>query len=166
MLNGKCGQELRQKGLNLVVRFISSVTYFFGLCRSRIQLAQELHKVLASEVPFERFGNGFVVALEFQQSLGYGGKVRKIVGRKYADWGKRPPGLPAEEARRAAQLRLGSITRLRPGITIGQARQTSASFSNGSTRLNCLPREHCCSLSHRTVWNRCCRPFRPQAFLL
>jgi hypothetical protein len=38
-----------------------------------------LLKVLASEPPLERFGDRFVIALEFQQS---GGKVREIVRGK------------------------------------------------------------------------------------
>jgi len=36
-------------------------------------------KVLASELPFERFGDRFVIAVEFQQSVGDGGKVREII---------------------------------------------------------------------------------------
>ena len=39
-------------------------------------------KVLASELPLERFGDRFVIALEFQQSVGDGGKVREIVRGK------------------------------------------------------------------------------------
>ena len=53
-------------------------------------------KVLASELPFERFGDRFVIALEFQQSVGGGAKVREIVrgedltlnnGEIDLDWG-------------------------------------------------------------------------------
>jgi len=64
---------------SLVGRFISSVTYFFGSCGKRGHLTQELLKVLASELPLERFGDRLVVALEFQQSFGHRGKVREIV---------------------------------------------------------------------------------------
>ena len=62
--------SLRLYRHTLVGRFISSVTYFLGRfgCRT-VELVQHSSEIALGEPPLERFGDGFVMSLESEQTF-------------------------------------------------------------------------------------------------
>jgi hypothetical protein len=70
-------RSVRRAG-GLVPRFINTLTYFSSCSGQGIGVLfdsfQQAHQILASESPFKRLSNGFVVTLEVEQAFCQGRK--------------------------------------------------------------------------------------------